>query len=100
METLERLRPLIREALHLEASACALERSTGLLGNLPEFDSVAVIGLLTAIEEHFGFALEDDDLGADVFESVGSLCDFIDRKLGVNPDAATANKQPGESGMV
>lgn len=54
---------------------------TPLLGAIPELDSMAVVSLLTALESRFGFVIEDDDISADTFATLGNLCLFVERKL-------------------
>jgi acyl carrier protein len=49
---------------------------------LPEFDSMAVVSIVTAIEEQYGVSIADDELTADVFATLGSLTEFVDRKVG------------------
>lgn len=77
---LEEVRRVLAETLHLGDRAAELDRSTLLLGNLPELDSMVVATLLAAIEERFGIFIDDDEISAETFESVGSLCDFIESK--------------------
>ena len=55
--------------------------SSPLLGALPELDSMAVVGIITAMEETFGFSIDDDEISADSFETFGSLIAFVERKL-------------------
>lgn len=83
METIEAVRSVLRDALHLGDRAARLGPDTRLLGALPEFDSMAVVTVVTMIEDQFGLTIEDDELSADVFETVGSLCRFLDGKLPV-----------------
>jgi acyl carrier protein len=54
--------------------------ATPLFGALPEFDSMAVAGLLTELEERLGILIEDDDVDADMLESFGSLLTFAKAK--------------------
>lgn len=54
--------------------------STPLFGALPEFDSMAVAGLLTELEERLGILIEDDDVDADILETYGSLLNFAKAK--------------------
>jgi len=54
--------------------------STALFGALPEFDSMAVAGLLTELEERLGIIIEDDEVDADMLESFGSLLTFAKAK--------------------
>lgn len=51
---------------------------TPLLGTVPELDSMAVVGILTAIEEQFDLKIEDDAISADVFGTFGTLADFVE----------------------
>ena len=37
--------------------------------------------LITALEEHFGITVADDEIGASTFETLGSLTQFIEQKL-------------------
>lgn len=57
------------------------QENTLLLGHLPEFDSMAVVTLLTTIEESFGIAIDDDEIDGEIFESVTNLCEFVNMKL-------------------
>jgi acyl carrier protein len=47
---------------------------------MPELDSLAVVEMLSALEERFGFYIEDDEFTGDLFETIGSLSAFVDRK--------------------
>ncbi len=58
-----------------------ISAETALLGTIPEFDSMAVITIITALEDRFGFTVDDDEIDASVFETVGSLVAFVERKL-------------------
>lgn len=60
--------------------AAALDAGTPLLGSMPELDSMAVVGLIGALEERFGIMVDDDEISASTFETVGSLCDFVAQK--------------------
>lgn len=53
---------------------------TELLGSVPELDSMAVVGVLTAIEEELGIEIPDDEIGAETFATFGSLVDFVRSK--------------------
>ena len=62
--------------------SAGLVRGTHLIGAIPEFDSMAVVSVITALEERFGIAVEDDEITAEVFQTVGSLTQFVEGKLG------------------
>jgi acyl carrier protein len=68
---------VLAEVLQLGDRAASLDRNTPLLGSIPEFDSMAVVTVLTTIEEQYGLVIDDDEVTADIFETVGSLTDFI-----------------------
>jgi acyl carrier protein len=76
--TLDDVRSLLVETLGIQDRARSLDATTPLLGSLPELDSLAVVELVTAMEERFGLQLDGADLTADAFETLGSLADFVD----------------------
>lgn len=82
MSTIDRLKGILRDALHLDHRADALSASSGLLGAIPEFDSMAVVTVLTMIEDEFGISIGDDEVNADAFETLGALAAFVDGKSG------------------
>jgi acyl carrier protein len=77
-QTLDEVRSVLGRALQLGSRAAAMNRDTTLLGNLPELDSMAVVQVLAALEEHYGFTLSDDDLSAETFATLGTLADFVE----------------------
>ena len=81
MATLDRVKSLLGEVLQLGPRAEALDASTPLLGSLPELDSMAVATVIAGIEDRFDVIVDDDELSAEVFQSVGSLTAFVERKL-------------------
>lgn len=81
MELLQQIRTVLRDALQIGSRADQLTIDSPLLGGLPEFDSMAVISVTTMLEDRFGIAIDDDELSAEVFATVGSLCSFLEQKL-------------------
>jgi len=81
METLAPIKRILRDTLSLGSRADQLTADSPLLGALPEFDSMAVVGVITALENEFGFTVNDDEMSAEVFATVGSLAQFAARKL-------------------
>jgi len=67
--------------LQLKGDNAVLLDDTPLLGAFPEFDSMAVVSILTALEEMFGFFVEDDEIDAQIFETVSCLVKFIEQKI-------------------
>jgi len=78
--SLEDVKTLLVETLGIEDRANMIPSSTALFGNLPELDSLAVLELVTAIEDHFGIVVDDSEFTGDTFETLGSLAAFIDGK--------------------
>ncbi|HYG29374.1 MAG TPA: acyl carrier protein [Allosphingosinicella sp.] len=75
------LRAVLADVLGLdEARVATFDEATPLFGALPEFDSMAVAGLLTELEERLGILIEDHDVDADMLESFGSLLSFLRAK--------------------
>ena len=68
-------------ALQLRGRLGASDGGTPLLGAIPELDSMAVVSLITALEEHFGFTVADDEIEAATFATLGSLTAFVQQKL-------------------
>jgi acyl carrier protein len=81
MDTLTKLTRILRDTLMLTDNVERFTPDTRLMGSMPGFDSMAVVGLLTALEDEFGITVEDDELSADIFETVGSLEKFVNGKL-------------------
>ncbi|MGB3375149.1 MAG: acyl carrier protein [Microbacterium sp.] len=79
-DTIDDVRTVLIEALELSQSPQDLRRETALFGALPELDSFGVVALVGALEDRFEITIDDDEFGAELFESVGSLTDFIDEK--------------------
>jgi acyl carrier protein len=76
----EQIVGIIRTVLHLSTST-TLSLESHLIGAVPEFDSMAVVSIITALENRFGIVVDDDEIDASVFETVGSLVTFVESKL-------------------
>lgn len=72
---------ILRSVLQLDPASAELNAESDLLGSVPELDSMAVVSALTAIEEHFGVTVDDDEIDGRTFASVRSLTAFVERKL-------------------
>lgn len=56
---------------------------TELFGALPEFDSLAVAGVLTELEDRLGILIEDDEVDGDMLATFGALTRFAVARVGV-----------------
>ncbi len=72
---------ILDEVLSLKGRAQQFSEATMLLGALPELDSMGVLGVISALEERFGIAVEDDDIDGATFSTVGSLVAYVSSKL-------------------
>jgi acyl carrier protein len=79
-DTIDAVRAVLIETLELSHSPEALTVDTALFGSLPELDSFGVIALVGALEDRFDITIDDDEFGAELFETVGSLTEFVDSK--------------------
>jgi acyl carrier protein len=72
---------ILDEVLNLKGRSRSFTRDTALLGAVPELDSMAVVALITSMEERFDFIVEDDEIDGSAFATVGTLSDFARGKL-------------------
>jgi len=79
MSVFGEVKNILISALQLSDSPLTME--SPLLGAMPEFDSMAVVSVLTALEDHYGFFIDDDEIDADVFQTLGTLVKFVEQKL-------------------
>lgn len=81
MDAKKELLALLDEVLHLEGRTSSFNEQTPLLGALPEMDSMGVVSLLTAFEDRLGFSVEDDEIDGAVFQTFGTLLEFVQSKI-------------------
>jgi acyl carrier protein len=77
---MDALRTLVAATLGIENRVDALTENTAL-ADMPEFDSMAVLEVISAVEKRFSIVVEDDEVTGDVFETLGALAAFVDGKL-------------------
>jgi acyl carrier protein len=78
---LEEVKTVVGSALQLGDRVRNMGESSPLLGAVPELDSMAVVSVITALEERFDITVADDEIGAAAFETLGSLTRFVESKL-------------------
>ena len=81
MQHIEEVRNILSDVLSLGERRSSLNEDSPLLGAIPELDSMAVVNVITALEEHFDITVDDDEISAKTFETVGSLVQFVEQKL-------------------
>lgn len=73
--------PILDSVLGLRGRSTYFRQETPLLGAVPELDSMAVVALVSALEDQFGVAIDDEDLDSATFATVGSLCAMLRLKM-------------------
>lgn len=81
MNLLTEVNKVLDNVLSLAGRGMQFNPDTPLLGAIPELDSMAVVTLITTLEERFGLMVDDDEISGDIFATVGSLVAFVDGKL-------------------
>jgi acyl carrier protein len=81
LDTLDGVRNLLKSALQLGERADRLTEDSALLGAIPELDSMAVVSVITMMEEQYDISVDDDEISADTFATVGTLARFLAGKI-------------------
>lgn len=77
----QQVREVLRDVLSLGDRVDRLSLGSALLGSVPELDSMAVVNVIAALEDRFGFTVDDDEISGDTFATLGSLVDFVAAKI-------------------
>ncbi len=72
---------ILQSRLGVSVGVITPHPDTPILGAIPEMDSMSVVGILASLEEQYGIMVDDDEINADVFATVGSLTAFVESKL-------------------
>ena len=78
--SIDDVKSVVVETLGVEDRAAGFDAATPLLGALPELDSMAVLELVQALETRFDVEFEDDDVSAEVFETLATLTELVGSK--------------------
>lgn len=82
MDVKQEVLRVLDDVLGLDGRAAATFTSDSrLLGAVAELDSMAVVSLITGLEDRFGIVVDDDDIDGETFATVGSLVDFVARRM-------------------
>lgn len=81
MQRHDELKTILSEVLGIGKLSHTLTADSALISSIPEFDSISVVSLVTALETYYGIIIEDDDICAETFETLGSLSNFVTKKL-------------------
>lgn len=72
---------ILDECLSLKGRALNFRDDTPLLGAIPELDSMAVVSIITQLEERLGISIDDDEIDGAAFADVSALVGFATQKL-------------------
>lgn len=72
---------ILTAILGINCLQCGLQLDTPLLGAIPELDSMAVVNILTALEEQLGISIEDTEVTAEIFTTFSSIVEFVENKF-------------------
>lgn len=72
---------LLDDVLGLQGRAQSFTDATPLLGSVAELDSMAVVAVITALQERLGLYMDDDEISGATFATVGTLVEFVNSKL-------------------
>lgn len=75
------IKQVLSDVLGLSERINAMTIDTFLLGNIPEFDSVAVVTVILALEKRFLISINDDEISAQTFQTLGTLVNFVKKKV-------------------
>ena len=78
MNHLDLAKQILTTSLQLED--VDLQADTQILGDFPQFNSLSIAGMVASIEEELGCEIDDEEITAELFETVGSLAAFIESK--------------------
>lgn len=79
--TFDEVRTVVAKTLGVEERMDSLTADTPLIDSMPEFDSMAVLNVILALEEHFGLTVDNDEVSGELFETLGTLTRFVEQKL-------------------
>jgi len=78
--TVHKITTILAETLGIQDRVETFDESTELFGSLPELDSLGVVELVQALEDDFDFTIEDAEFTGELFETVGTLANFVESK--------------------
>ncbi len=77
----QRVRQAIVQALQLDIEPDAIADDEPLFGEGLGADSIATLEIVVALEEEFGFKVDDEDLRVELFDSVRTMTQYVKEKL-------------------
>lgn len=79
---LDDVKDVVVTTLGIQDRAAGLTAASPLFGAVPELDSLGVLEVVTNLESRFGISVADEEFSGEIFETLGSLTEFVETKLG------------------
>jgi acyl carrier protein len=79
-EITQQLKKIIANDLDVNIDEKTIVDDIGLLEGGLGLDSIAVMELISILEQTFGFEFSDDDLNMDAFQTLTTLSEFVTQK--------------------
>jgi acyl carrier protein len=79
---LDDVKDVVVTTLGIQDRAAGLTAASPLFGAVPELDSLGVLEVVTNLESRFGISVADEEFSGEIFETLGSLAEFVETKLG------------------
>lgn len=87
---LEKVMDIISTQLDVKIRRDAIQPSSILMEEGLGLDSIAIIELVTLVEEQFSIKFQEQDLSLDTFRTVSSLATFVEQRVSES-DAGRTN---------
>jgi len=77
----DRVKKVIAERLKLNGDIEKISQDTPLIGKGLGLDSIGILELVVGLEQAFNISFDDSELSIELFENVGSLTSYVNKKL-------------------
>lgn len=75
------VKSLLAHTLGLQQAPASWGDDMALVGHLPDLDSMNIVNLVAALEEHFGIEFEDEEMTMSTFGKLKTLVETVHGKL-------------------
>ncbi len=76
------VREVLVTILGIENRASSITADSELMDGIPELDSMAIVELVTALEDRFDITIDEDDITGETFETLGTLTQVVADRAG------------------
>ena len=79
-----RVKALVMQVLQVDLDPGEIADDEPLFGDGLDADSMVALELVSAIEQEFGIAVTDEELRVELFESLQTLVEYVEGKVGAS----------------